>query len=33
LVDADEVANELTQLISIGFDKIIEQANTLARNK
>jgi protein-tyrosine-phosphatase len=33
MVDADEVANELTQLISCGFDKIIELAKTLARNK
>jgi protein-tyrosine-phosphatase len=33
MVDADEVANELTQLISSGFVKIIELAKTLARNK
>jgi protein-tyrosine-phosphatase len=33
MIDADEVANELTQLISCGFDKIIEIAKTLARNK
>jgi protein-tyrosine phosphatase len=32
MVDADEVANELTQLISHGFDKIIELAKTLAKN-
>ncbi len=33
MVDADEVANELTQLISHGFDKIIELTKTLSRNK
>jgi protein-tyrosine-phosphatase len=33
MVDADEVADELTQLISRGFVKIIELAKTLARNK
>jgi protein-tyrosine phosphatase len=33
MVDADEVADELTQLISRGFVNIIELAKILARNK